>query len=162
MTAVIARSLLSLAVLASTVSTSACRGRSEFSAVDVADVSNTLEDFRRAWLDGDNQRVMSHVSDSVTMFIPGPAGTIVGKVALQSYWFPAADTTYPIRKYEVTGQRVFGAGDFALAHGQVALAWDTAVRDSVRSSSTSNSEFLTVLRRENGRWKLFRHMFVNR
>jgi ketosteroid isomerase-like protein len=156
------RLLLVLALLGGSLSASACRKQSGLSAADAAGVTSTLDEFRRAWLAGDAQGVMSHISDSVTMFIPGPAGTIAGKVALRAYWFPASDTIYPIRKYEVAGQRIFGAGDFALAQGRVALAWDTMVGDSVRSSSTSNSEFLTVLRKENGRWKLFRHMFVNR
>ena len=91
-----------------------------------------------------------------------PGRTVAGKERVRPYWFPPSDTAYPIRKYDVTGQKVYGQCDFAIAEGNSFLAWDTTVRDSVIASATSKSEYINVLRRESGSWKLYRAIFVMR
>jgi ketosteroid isomerase-like protein len=141
----------------------ACGGAPALSQADIAAIQSTLADYRQAWLDGDAERVMSYVSDSIIMFVPGASGrTIAGKDALRAFWFPPQDTTYPIRKYEITEQQIHGSGALAIAHGRSALAWEMVVRDSVLSASTSHSEFLTTLKKEGEQWKLFRQMYVIR
>jgi ketosteroid isomerase-like protein len=146
-----------------TNSMAGCRGSAELSDADVQAIRATLEDYRQAWLNNDAERVMSHVSDSIIMFVPGATGrTIVGKTALRAFWFPPQDTTYPIRKYEISEEQIHGSGNFAIAQGRSLLSWEMVARDSVLSAATSKSEFLTTLRKEGGQWKLFRQMYVTR
>jgi ketosteroid isomerase-like protein len=141
----------------------ACSSSREFTTADSAEVARVLEDYREAWMVNDEARVMGTVSDDVTMFVPGAGGqTLKGSAALRTFWFPKSDTLYRIGRYEVTGQEVHGGGDFAIATGRSELTWDTVARDSVLATSSSNSEFVTVLRRESGGWKLFRQIYVLR
>lgn len=139
-----------------------CTGQRGLGPADGAAVERVMEDFRLAWLANDSARVMHQVSSDVTMFVPGPAGTIAGKDQLRAYWFPSDGKAYPIRKFTVSNQSIYGGGIYAFAQGMSDLAWDTTVHDSVVSSATSKSEFLTVLRQEDGAWKIFRQIFVMR
>jgi hypothetical protein len=108
----------------------------------IAQVEGVLDDFRQAWLANDSVRVLRHVSEDVSMFVPGPgASTVSGKEQLRVFWFPGGGKAYPIRKYQVSNQVVYGGGIYAIAQGISELAWDTTERDSVVSSSSSKSEF---------------------
>ena len=124
------------------------------------EAEQVLEAYRKAWVDGDSAAVMSHVSDEFLML--SPTRTVSGKEQIRVFWFPGGDTVYPIRKYDITNQRVYGSGEFAVAEGTSLLAWDTTVRDSVIASATSTSEYINVLRKEAGTWKLYRAIFVMR
>ena len=124
------------------------------------DAEQVLEDYRQAWLADDSARVMSHVSGEFAMMTP--VRTVSGKEQVRAYWYPSRDTTYPIRKYDVTSQRVYGSGEYIVAEGLSFLAWDTKVKDSVVASATSKSEYINVLRKEAGAWKLYRSIFVMR
>ncbi len=142
---------------------SACTRPTTLGAADIAEVEGAMNDFRRAWVANDSAAVMRHVSDEVTMFVPGAgAPTLTSKEQLRAFWFPGGGKAYPIRKYENTNQTIYGAGMYAIAQGTSALAWDTTIRDSVISSSTSKSEYVTVLRKEDGQWRIFRNIFVVR
>jgi hypothetical protein len=46
--------------------------------------------------------------------------------------------------------------------GRSLLSWDTVSRDSVLGSATSRSEYLAILRKEDGNWRIFRQMYVLR
>lgn len=135
----------------------------ELSQVEKNAIDAVLADFRQAWLDGDNQRVMEHLSGDFTLFVPGSsASTLVGKERVRRYWFPPGDTTYRITKYEIDGARTQGSGIYAIAQGISRLGWDMVVADSVHSTSSSVTEFVSVLKREEGQWKLYRQIFVTR
>ena len=149
--------LLPLAILI------ACGGPTTLRPGEIAEVEAVMDGFRQAWLANDSATVMRHVSDEVTMFVPGAgAPTLTGKEQLRAFWFPGGGKAYPIRRYENSGQTIYGAGIYAIAQGTSALAWDTTVGDSVLGSSTSKSEYVTVLRKEDGHWRIFRNIFVVR
>jgi ketosteroid isomerase-like protein len=140
-----------------------CVSREAWSPADTRAVETTLADYRRAWLNNDSIEVMDLISDDVTLFVPGAtAATIVGKANLRSFWFPTTDTVYVIRTYEVTNQEVHGSGGYAIVEGRSLLSWDTVSRDSVLGSATSRSEYLAILRKEDGNWRIFRQMYVLR
>jgi hypothetical protein len=81
-----------------------------------------------------------------------PVRTVSGKEHVRAYWYPSRDTTYPIRKYDVTSQRVYGSGEYIVAEGLSFLAWDTKVKDSVVASATrrANTSMFYAGRRETG------------
>jgi ketosteroid isomerase-like protein len=142
---------------------SACGAPTTLGPAEIAEVEAVMNSFRQAWLADDSATVMRHVSADVTMFVPGAgAPTLTGKEQLRAFWFPGGGKAYPIRKYENTNQTIYGAGTYAIAQGTSALGWDTTIRDSVISSSTSKSEYVTVLRKEDGQWRIFRNIFVVR
>lgn len=126
-------------------------------------VTQTLSDYRQAWLDNDQEQVMRRVADDFTLFPPGAnSKTVVGVAAVRSFWFPTSDTVYRITKYEVSNQQVHVSQGLAVEQGTSVLSWDTVARDSVLSSSSSTNEYLTVLRKDGNDWKLIRSMHVPR
>ena len=137
-----------------------CAAKTPESSSSLREAERVLEDYRQAWLVDDSARLMSHVSDDFVMLTP--VRTVSGKEHVRAYWYPSHDTTYPIRKYDVTNQRVYGQGEFVIAEGYSLLAWDTKVKDSIVASATSKSEYINVLRKEAGAWKLYRAIFVMR
>jgi ketosteroid isomerase-like protein len=135
----------------------------ELTPTDVTAVQAVLADYRQAWIANDADRVMSHLSDEFTLYVPGAtASTLKGKDRIRPYWFPPSDTVYRITQYEITDPETHGGGRYAVAQGTSALAWEMVVKDSVHMASTSRSEFVTVLRREGESWKLFRQIYVLR
>ncbi len=142
---------------------SACVARDSLSPADSAAVSDALARYRAAWLAGNADSVMAHVSDSMVLYVPGAVGTLRGSAATRAYWFPpSGDTTYPITRYDIEGERIHGTGDLAIVEGRSVLTWAMLVGDSTHRGATSTSEFLTVMRREGGRWMISRNMFVAR
>ena len=137
-----------------------CAASPDSSAESMREAEQALEDYRKAWVDGDSAAVMARVSDEFQMF--SPSRTVSGKEQIRTFWFPGGDTVYPIRKYDVSNQRVYGNGEYAIAEGVSLLAWDTTVGDSVVASATSKTEYINVLRKEEGSWKLYRAIFVMR
>jgi ketosteroid isomerase-like protein len=140
----------------------ACSSAAELTPSEKNQVEAVLADFQQAWLDGNAERVMRHISADFTLFVPGGSGTLVGKDRIRTYWFPPGDTVYRITKYETEGAQTHGSGLYAISQGTSRLGWDMVVGDSVHSSSTSVSEFVSVLKREAGAWKFYRQIFVVR
>ena len=135
----------------------------ELSSAEKREVDAVLADFRQAWLDGDMERVMGHLSGDFTLFVPGAsASTLVGKDRVRTYWFPPGDTVYRITRYDIEGTQMHGSGLYAVAQGTSRLGWEMVVADSVHNTSTSVSEFVSVLKHEAGAWKLYRQIFVVR
>lgn len=137
-----------------------CAQSSSLSPEALRAAEQVLEDYRAAWLAQDSARVLSHVSEDFSLLAPG--STVSGKERIRTFWFPGGDTVYPIRKYEISNQLVYGAGDVAIAQGLSSLAWDTRVKDSILGSASSNTEYMTVLRNEDGRWRIYRQIYVMR
>jgi ketosteroid isomerase-like protein len=126
-------------------------------------VLEALAAYRDAWLGGDEAAVLDTLSDQVQVFVPGSSGgKLDGKQAVREFWFPDSDTSYPIRGYEITGQEVYGDGGLAVVTGKSQLDWDTVANGKVIESATSNSAFITVWRKEGGRWRIFRQMYQMR
>ncbi|MHB1329266.1 MAG: YybH family protein [Gemmatimonadales bacterium] len=149
--------------LALALLTASCASSNDLSPAEAAAVRQTLESYRQAWLRNDENAVMAHVSDDVTLYLPGPTTPPVrGGPALRSFWFPTGGAGFRITKYEIMGETIHGNGSFAVAEGISLLAWETLAGDSVVESATSRTEYLTVLRREGDQWRLFRQMYLPR
>jgi len=128
-----------------------------------AAVESALADYRAAWLEGSEKKVMDAVSEDVQLFVPGTdVGRLNGKEAVREFWFPNTDRSYPIRGYEVSGQETYVQGDLAIVTGNSTLDWDTVDAGKVVDQKTSRSEYMTVLRKEDGKWRIFRQMYQMR
>jgi ketosteroid isomerase-like protein len=130
------------------------------SADEAQQVRNSMTAYRDAWLRGDQAGVLDGVAGDIVLHMPTPSGKpVVGKEAVTVFWFPATDVSYPITTYEVSQEEIIVHGDLALYSGISRLSWHT-LRGEVRSdSATAVSEFLNVLKREEGRWRLVRIMY---
>lgn len=72
------------------------------------------------------------------------------------------DRSYPIKGYEVSDQEIFISGGISVVSGKSILDWQTMEAGEVVDSATSRSEFMTVLRKESGQWRIFRQMYQMR
>jgi len=130
---------------------------------EIAEVEQILADYRAAWLAGESESVLSILSDKVLLFVPGSSGgRIDGKAAVRDIWFPPSDRSYPIREYEVSDQEIFGTDDLAVASGKSELVWETVEAGKVLDRTTSRSDFITILRKEDGHWRIYRQMYQMR
>jgi ketosteroid isomerase-like protein len=130
---------------------------------EASQVQQVLADYRAAWLEGDKEKVLATLSDEILLFVPSStAGRLDGKQAVKEFWFPPSDINYPIKAYEISDQEVFGSGEFATATGKSKLIWETVDNGTVTDSQTSNSDFMTVLRKEEGHWRIYRQMYQMR
>ena len=130
---------------------------------DIAAVDSTLAAYRKAWIANDREGVLNTLAEDITLFVPGrTASNVHGRDALASFWFPSSDTAYAIRTYEISDQQIHGSGAIAIVQGRSVLAVATVVGDSAVASTTSTSDFLTVMRNDQGRWRIFRQMYVLR
>ena len=127
----------------------------------IAEAQKVQDAYRQAWLAGDNAKIMESLSDSIILFPPGKnVQKLQGKEAVRRFWFSTTgDTTYPIRVYEITDQEVFGEDEFIYFTGRSYLEFETRIRDTVQRRDTSRAEFISVYRKENGNWKIFRQMW---
>jgi ketosteroid isomerase-like protein len=128
---------------------------------EIPQAKKVQDAYRQAWLAGDNSRVMESLSDSIILFPPGKnAQKVQGKEAVRRFWFSTTgDTTYPIRVYNITDQEVFGEDEFIYFTGRSYLEFETKIRDTVQRRDTSRAEFISVYKKENGHWKIFRQMW---
>lgn len=128
---------------------------------EFAAATEVQDAYRQAWLDNDTAKVMASLSDSIILFPPGKnIDNIKGKEAVRQYWFSATgDTTYPIKVYQITNQDMFGENEFIFFTGTSYLEFETLARDSVQRRDTSRSEFMSVYKKENGNWRIFRQMW---
>jgi ketosteroid isomerase-like protein len=130
------------------------------SAEEISDIEQTMAGYRQAWLEDDRARVFDTLSDEIVLFQPGRStGKIVGKTDVGEFWFPQTDERYPVRRYEISDQEVFGNGDLAILSGRSVLTWETVKNGKVVDRATSRSDFITVLRKEGGEWKIYRQMY---
>jgi ketosteroid isomerase-like protein len=141
----------------------ACTRSSNLTPAEVAAVDSTLAAYRNARIANDRSAVLNTLSEDITLFVPGgSARNVSGRDNLATFWFPPSDTIYRIARYEITDQQVHGSGSMAVVQGHSVLAFDTVIDDSVVSSTTSASDFLTIMRNENGQWRIFRQMYAPR
>lgn len=116
-----------------------------------------------AWLDGDEAKVLEALSEDVQLFVPTSCpGKVDGKTAVREFWFPSSDRSYPIKVYEISDQEVYVDSDLAVVTGKSQLDWETVESGQVVDQASSRSEYLSVLRKEYGHWRIFRQMYQMR
>jgi len=129
-------------------------------AEDKRQVLSNMKNYRDAWLRNDSTTIMNFVSPDLILYMPNSQGkSKVGKDSIRAFWFPPSNITYPITAYEVAKEQLEGDRQFCIYSGVSKLSW-YVLNGSMRSSPTTVfSEFVNVLRKENGQWKLFRVMY---
>ena len=126
---------------------------------DSAIVDSVLTEYRQAWLNDDSAKVLSTLSDSIILFVPGSTPHLKGKIEVKEFWFPQTDIKYPIRKYEISDQEIYTSSNMAFVQGRSILSWETVKDGSVIKVDTSTSDFITIMKFEEGNWKIFQQMY---
>ena len=135
-------------------------GTASFTQADATAIQQTMESYRDAWMAGDSANVVNKLSEHVRMFRPdATAEPLIGKKQLTEFWFPPSDVSYPIYEYRITDEEIQGSGHLAFLQGISHLSWCTLESGVCRDSTTNVSEYLTVLRKEEGSWKIFRQIY---
>ena len=119
-----------------------------------------MKNYRDAWLRNDTSAIMNLVSPDLILYMPNTNGKPkAGKDSIWAFWFPKTDLSYPITEYEVNNEKLEGNGNLCIYSGISKLSW-YVLKGAVRSDSTTVvSEFMNILRKEGGQWKLFRVMY---
>lgn len=152
------RCLLSTSII---ILLESCSSDNDLVKTGFADAMSVQDAYRQAWLNNDVPKVMESLSDSIILFPPGKnVERVRGKEAVRKYWFSTTgDTTYPIKVYQITDQEIFGEQEFIYFTGKSYLEFETRIRDTMMRRDTSRSEFMSVYKKENGSWKIFRQMW---
>ncbi|NNE06652.1 MAG: nuclear transport factor 2 family protein [Xanthomonadales bacterium] len=138
-------------------------GAENANAGEKAGIEKMFSNYRSAWLAGDEAGVLKMLSDDVQIFVPGAnGGKLRGINAVRGFWFPESDVRYPIRSYQISDREIYVDGDLAVVTGRSTLDWDTVEEGRVTASASSNSEFMSILKREDGEWRIFRQMYQMR
>ena len=131
-----------------------------FNENDIDAIKRMMIEYREAWKKGDSGDVLSKVSDDIILYMPTETGKPkIGKDSIAAFWFPPSDVSYPITTYDVTHEKIEGSGDFCIYSGVSNLVWHIQKGNVHSDTTTSVSEFLNVLKKENDEWKLYRVIY---
>lgn len=119
------------------------------------------ENYRSYWLENDSTKVVNLFAEDGALIPPDNKGDIIkGKKAIGAWWFTKnGDTTYPITSFIYHNDSLHASGGLAIWEGFSELEWNTVAKDSVLSNHRSASNFITVCKKENNEWKIFRQIW---
>ena len=138
----------------------ACGTDDDLSVETIKGIDSMMKNYRQAWMSGDSAEILKHISNDVILYMPSEKGTpIHGKEAVRDFWFPPSDISYPIYEYEISNQKIEGNNSIAIMQGISKLSWYTLDNNTPIDSSSVVSEFMSIIRNENGQWKIHRQMY---
>ena len=142
------------------VTLSSCDRRNSLTDEDIADIEFMMHEYREAWKQGDSVNVMNKISPDIMLFQTGKSSKpIFGKKEVSDFWFPKSDISYPIIEYVISHKEINGSGDFAYYQGVSKLSWYTLNNNIASDSSTVTSEFISILKKYDNEWKIYRQMY---
>lgn len=119
------------------------------------------DDYKNFWLQNDSGKVVKLFLEDGAIIPPNNKGDIIrGRKSIGNWWFTAnGDTTYPIRQFTYKNDTLTADENLAIWEGISEVGWVTQVKDSVISAHQSITNFITVCKKENGEWKIFRQIW---
>lgn len=127
---------------------------------DTNEIKQMMLDYRTAWKAGDSAQILQHLSPDIVLFQPGKQrAPIVGKKAVRAFWFPKSEIAYPIINYKIEHEEIEGGNKIAYYQGLSRLTWYTLENGIARDTTLSVSEFSNILRKEEGKWKIYRILY---
>lgn len=129
---------------------------------DKSEILELHENYRRYWLENDSAKVVNLFSDQAAIIPPNNKGDFLkGKIMIGAWWFTSnGDTTYPITGFDYNyDSLLFIENDHAVLEGTSTVKWVTKAKDVVISSAVSSSNYVSVFKKENGKWKYFRQLW---
>lgn len=128
---------------------------------DLEELKTLHKNYLKSWLENDSTKVVNLFSEDGAIIPPGNKGDFVkGRKAIGAWWFTAnGDTTYPITTFVYKNDSLSASADLAIWEGVSEVSWNTVARDSVLSSHSAATNFITVCKKENGVWRIYRQIW---
>jgi ketosteroid isomerase-like protein len=128
---------------------------------DKKQLGNLHENYRDFWLENDSAKVVHLFAEDGAIIPPNNKnGFQIGKKAIGAWWFTKnGDTTYPITSFVYKNDTLTASGELAIWEGVSEVGWNSVVNDSVLSVHHAASNFITVCKKENGEWKIYRQIW---
>ncbi|HMB64824.1 MAG TPA: hypothetical protein VKN36_17215 [Eudoraea sp.] len=129
---------------------------------DIEKIKNLHENYRGYWLENDSAKVVSLFSEKGGLIPPqNPGNFVIGQQAISEWWFSVIDhTTYPITDFVYKSDTLLIVDSkTAIYEGVSTVSWKTMRGDSVLSTSTSSSNFVTICIKEDYDWKILRQIW---
>lgn len=128
---------------------------------DILKVTQLHQSYKDFWLENDSAKVVNLFAEDGAIIPPNNKGDFVkGKKAIGAWWFTKnGDTTFPITTFTYKNDSLTASGVLAVWEGLSEVGWNTVAKDSILSTHSSASNFITVCKKENGEWKIFRQIW---
>jgi ketosteroid isomerase-like protein len=121
---------------------------------DQPGIAKALEEYRTAWLANDEARVMKTLTEDAILMPANSKKTIEGSKAIREYWWPAG-SPFSIDEFDQPLLEIVSCGDLGYTRGTSRVAW-TSTNNGVQSKSESTTDFLAVLKKDKGSWRISR------
>lgn len=125
-------------------------------------IKQMLDDYRKAWLVNDSAKVMSYISENAVFYRPSAdEKALNGKDQITDFWFPksSSNISYPVFEYELTYRSIEVDSNLAIVEGISLLSWYRLENEVASDTASAITEFITVLKKENNEWKLYKQMY---
>jgi len=117
-------------------------------------IHKILEEYRLAWLANDENRVMKTLDSDAILMPASSKKMIEGNAAIRSYWWPEG-SPFSIDEFDQNLQDFDSCGDLGYARGTSRVAW-TSLNNGVKSKSESTTDFLAIVKKDRGAWRISR------
>jgi len=128
-------------------------------ATGEAEIRATIEAYRSAWLRNDAKGVLDTFTDDGVLLPAHGAAAIVGKPAIEEYWFTPGGPPTTITQLEITVEQVSGEQTVAFARGLDNVGW-TVTQGGATHRHFHPGTYLNVMKRgTDGHWRIQVHMW---
>jgi len=130
----------------------------KLSASDTQAIRATIQAYRKAWLENDNQGVLRTFTDDAILMPAHGSPAVVGIAAIEKYWFAPGGPLTTITVLDITVDEVSGNSILAYARGADMVAWDI-VQGGTKRHHAHPGTYLNVMKRmPDGSWRIKVHM----
>lgn len=139
-----------LAPLALSVALVGCAKNDEcdYSAADDRAVRDAVQNYVKAWLANDADKVMATLTDDIVLQPHHGDEPVVGAQDVRDWWFPEGPPA-PITRFSNTTEKTEGCGSLAYAWGRFDVAW---TYEGASYSNAGNS--LSVVEHTSNGWRI--------
>ena len=133
--------------------------KSSLTEQDRAAIRSVIEKYRRSWLGGNVEGVMSTFTAGGVLLPAQGAPPVVGADAIRKYWWPASGPATTITKLDITYEEIDGECEIAYARGRDEVGW-TVEENGAKKRHSNFATYLNVMRKlPDGSWRISQHMW---
>lgn len=154
-------SLLIALLLGLSVTPDAAEGpcAAELTTADATAIRAVVAAYSASWLANDAEGVLRTLTDDAVLLPAKGAAPIVGKRAIERYWWPKGAPVTVVTRLDITVEGLSGDCRVASAYGHDTVAWTQDENGRVTAHGHPGT-YLNVFRKEaNGTWRISHHMW---
>jgi ketosteroid isomerase-like protein len=119
---------------------------------DKAGIQKTLEEYRKAWLANDEERVMRTLTADAILLPASARTSVAGNKAIREFWWPS-NSSFSIEEFDQPLLEVSSCGDLGYARGTSRVAW-SSLNNGVKTKNESTTNFLAILKKDHDTWRI--------